>query len=220
MLLDCQKSIPNGLPLKLGHCSNRQTVCCLSQARHWLNAGLLRCYIALISLTSHKTWIFISAAVRNWNLANSAFFSFYIWFFAYSFLPFPLLSTLFVFPIFPPSSPHYKCHICAYKSLIPLLVSVSQLTPRYWLLLWRQEHLICGCPSLMAMIMAPLCAWVDWACWMIHRTLMQPCILFYVQQYGVGVEGSNMVSITNDRRSLCSKSHISTQDHSEAGRIK
>jgi hypothetical protein len=75
----------------------------------------------------------------------------------------------------------YKCHFCAHKSLIPLSVSVSQLTPSYWLLLWRHEHLICGCPSLIAMIMAPLCAWVDWASWLIHRTWMQPYTLLNVQ---------------------------------------
>jgi hypothetical protein len=125
-------------------------------------------------LNTPKTWIFISTAVRNWNLANSTLVSFYIRYYVYNFLPFPPFSTFFVFPIFPASFPHYKCHICAHKSLIPLLASVSQLTPSYWLLQWRHENLICGCPSLIAMIMAPLCAWVEWACWLIHRILMQP----------------------------------------------
>jgi hypothetical protein len=87
------------------------------------------------------------------------------------------------FSFFPSSqipSP-YKCHICVHKSLNPLLVSVSQLTPSYWLLLWRHELLICSCSSLIVMIMAPLCAWVDWDCWLIHRTLIQPYTLLNVQ---------------------------------------
>ena len=134
----------------------------------WSNASLLRCYVALTSWTSQKTWIFISAAVRNWNFANSAFFSFHTWFFPYSFL---LFHFCLVFSSFPPSRP-YNCHICAHKSFIPLRASVSQLNPSYWPLLWRHEHLICGCPSFIPMIMTPLCAWVDWACWLIHRTLM------------------------------------------------
>jgi len=85
---------------------------------------------------------------------------------------FPSFVYFFVFPIYPPSSPH-KCNIYVNKSIILLFASVSQLTARYWILLWRHEHPICGCPSLIALIMAPLCAWVDWACWLIHRTLMQ-----------------------------------------------
>jgi len=137
--------------------------------------------------------------VRNWNLTNSAFFSFYIWYFAYSFLPFPLFST---FPSFPTSqlpSP-YNCHICAHKCLIPVLASVSQLTPRYCLLLWRREHLICGCPSLIAMIMARLCAWMDWACWLIHRTLMQPYTLLNVQ--------TAIWSCGRDVRQLCATAEL------------
>ena len=72
----------------------------------------------------------------------------------------------------PPST--YMSYICFLKTLILLLVSLSQLTPRYWPLLWRHKHQICDYLSLIAMIMAPLCAWADWACWLIHRTLMQP----------------------------------------------
>ena len=189
-----------GLPLNPTLRGKKQKVCRLKHGRHWSNANLLRCYVVLISWTSRKTWIFISATVITRNLASSVIFTFQFSLVAL-FLPY----FHFVHP--------YKCHICAHKSLIPLLVSVSQLTPSYWLLLWRHRHMICGCSSLIAMIMAPLCAWVDWACWLIHRILMQPYTLLNVQTaiWGWG-RGLNKVSSMNDHRFLYSKSHISLQD--------
>jgi hypothetical protein len=58
---------------------------------------------------------------------------------------------------------------------------VTQLTPSCWLLLWRPEHLIGGCPSSISMFMASLCAGVDRACWLIYRILMKPYTLLNVQ---------------------------------------
>jgi len=164
----------------MGHCSNRQKVYCLSHARRWANTNLLWCYFALISWTSQKTRIFMSPLLETetsqilhyfLSISDSSLTAFFL----SSFVYFYRLSHL------PTFLTHYKCHICAHKSLIPLPVSVSQLTPSYWLLLWRHEHLICGCPSLIAMTMALLCAWVDWACWLIHRILIQPYTLLNVQ---------------------------------------
>ena len=106
------------------------------------------------------------------------------------FLHLILLLQRYIFPSFiyffhlshlPSFLPPFKCHICAQKCPIPLFASVSQLTPSYWLLLWHNGPLISGCPSLIAMIMPPLCAWVDWACWLIHRILMQPYTLLNIQ---------------------------------------
>jgi hypothetical protein len=91
-----------------------------------------------------------------------------------------LLTCIFLSSLFSLSS-SFKCHVCAHNSLIPLIASVSQLSPSYWLLLWRHEHLICGCPSLIALIMVPLCATVDWACWLNRRTSMQLYILSDMQ---------------------------------------
>jgi hypothetical protein len=91
------------------------------------------------------------------------------------------LFTFFGLSHLPTFLPPYKFYICTHKSQITFFASVSYLNPSYWLLLWRHDHLICGCPSLIAMIMVPLCSWVDRACWVIHRTLMQPYTLLNVQ---------------------------------------
>ena len=133
----------------------------------WTMAGIDQTQISwdvtspLISLTPQNT-------APLWETETSQILHSFLSISDISLAAFCLSLFCLLFPSFPSSHlpPPHKCHICAHKSLIPLLASVSQLTPSYWLLLWRHEHLICGCPSLIAMIMARLCAWVDWACWL------------------------------------------------------